>query len=69
VLPKGATWGQPSLAGSYMVLGFGGQGLAIVPQLRLVVAQLFDVKEGQERIDGGREFPELLRLIAAAAGL
>jgi hypothetical protein len=52
-----------------MVLGFGGQGLAIVPQLRLVVAQLFDVKEGQERIDGGREFPELLRLIAAAAGL
>lgn len=68
VLPRGATWGQPSLAGSYMALGFGGQGLAIVPQLRLVVAQLIDVKEGQERIGGGREFPELLRLIAAAAG-
>jgi CubicO group peptidase (beta-lactamase class C family) len=68
VLPKGATWGQPSLAGSYMALGFGGQGLAIVPQLRLVVAQLIDVKEGQERIGGGREFAELLRLIAAAAG-
>ena len=68
VLPKSATWGQPSLAGSYMALGFGGQGLAIVPQLRLVVAQLIDVKEGQERIGGGREFAELLRLIAAAAG-
>jgi CubicO group peptidase (beta-lactamase class C family) len=68
VLPKGASWGQPSLAGSYMALGFGGQGLAIVPQLRLVVAQLIDVKEGQERIGGGREFAELLRLIAAAAG-
>jgi CubicO group peptidase (beta-lactamase class C family) len=68
VLPKGATWGQPSLAGTYMALGYGGQGLAIVPQLRLVVAQLIDVKEGQERIGGGREFAELLRLIAAAAG-
>jgi CubicO group peptidase (beta-lactamase class C family) len=68
VLPKRATWGQPSVTGSYMALGFGGQGLAIVPQLRLVLAQLIDVKEGQERIGGGREFPELLRLIAAAAG-
>jgi CubicO group peptidase (beta-lactamase class C family) len=68
VLPKGETWGQPSLAGTYMALGYGGQGLAVIPQLRLVVAQLIDVKEGRERIGGGREFPELLRLIAAAAG-
>ena len=67
VLPKGANWGQPSLAGTYMALGFSGQGLAVVPQLRLVVVQLIDVQEGQERIGGGREFPELLRLIAAAA--
>jgi hypothetical protein len=42
--------------------------LADVPRLRLVVVQLFDVKEGEERIGGGREIVELLRLIAAAAG-
>jgi len=41
--------------------------LAVVPQLRLVVVQLVDVKEGEER-GGGREIAELLRLIAAAAG-
>jgi CubicO group peptidase (beta-lactamase class C family) len=68
VLPKGETWGQPSLAGAYMALGYGGQGLAVIPQLRLVVVQLIDVKEGQERIGAGREFAELVRLIAAAAG-
>jgi CubicO group peptidase (beta-lactamase class C family) len=68
VLPSGVDWGQPSLAGTYMALGYGGQGLAVIPQLRLVVAELIDVKEGQERIGGGREFAELLRLIAAAAG-
>jgi hypothetical protein len=51
-----------------MALGYGGQALAAIPQLRLVVAQLTDVEEGQERIGGGREFAELLRLIAAAAG-
>jgi CubicO group peptidase (beta-lactamase class C family) len=68
VLPKGVTWGQPPLAWTYMALGYGGQGLAIIPQLRLVVVQLIDVKEGQERIGGGREFAELLQLIAAAAG-
>ena len=68
MLPEGVNWGQPSLAGTYMGLGYGGQDLAVVPQLRLVVAQLIDVKEGQERIGGPREFAELLRLIAAAAG-
>jgi CubicO group peptidase (beta-lactamase class C family) len=68
VLPEGVNWGQPSLAGTYMALGYGGQGLAVIPQSRLVVVQLIDVKEGEERIGGGREFPELLRLIAAAAG-
>jgi hypothetical protein len=51
-----------------MALGYGGQGLAVIPQLRMVVVQLIDVKEGQERIGGGWEFPELLPLIAAAAG-
>ena len=51
-----------------MALGYGGQGLAVVPQLRLVVAQLIDVKEGRERIGGPREFAELLPQIAAAAG-
>jgi len=68
VLPEGVNWGKLSLAGTYMALGYGGQGLAVIPQLRLVVVQLIDVEEGQDRIGGGREFPELLRLIAAAAG-
>jgi CubicO group peptidase (beta-lactamase class C family) len=67
VLPTDA-WGWPSLAGAYMALGYGGQALAVVPQLRLVVAQLVDIKEGEERIGGPREFAELLRLIASAAG-
>ena len=68
VLPTAAGGREPSLAGTYMGLGAGGQALAVVPVLRLVVAQLVDVKEGQERIGGRREFPQLLRLIAAAAG-
>ena len=59
---------RPAFAGSYRALGYGGQALAVVPQLRLVVVQLVDVKEGEERIGGGREIAELLRLIAAAAG-
>ena len=58
----------PAFGGSYRALGYGGQDLAVVPHLRLVVVQLVDVKEGEERIGGGREFAELLRLIAAAAG-
>jgi CubicO group peptidase (beta-lactamase class C family) len=58
----------PAFAGSYRALGYGGQDLAVVPHLHLVVVQLVDVKEGEERIVGGREFAELLRLIAAAAG-
>jgi CubicO group peptidase (beta-lactamase class C family) len=68
VLPTGPGSGHPSLAGTYMALGYGGQALAVVPRMRLVVAQLIDVKEGQERIGGPREFAELLRLIASAAG-
>jgi len=63
-----AAWGQPTLAGSYMALGYGGQAVAVVPHLRLVVAQLIDVKEGEERIAGPLEFLELLRLIISAAG-
>jgi CubicO group peptidase (beta-lactamase class C family) len=67
VLPAWAR-GHPSLQGTYMALGYGGQALAVIPVLHLVVAQLIDVKEGQERIAGPPEFVELLRLIMAAAG-
>jgi hypothetical protein len=59
---------DPAFASSYRALGYGSQALADVPRLRLVVVQLVDVKEGEERIGGGREIVELLRLIAAAAG-
>jgi CubicO group peptidase (beta-lactamase class C family) len=65
--PEVGGW-HPAFAGSYRALGYGGQAVAVVPQLRLVVVQLVDVKEGEERIGGGRELAELLRLIAAAAG-
>jgi CubicO group peptidase (beta-lactamase class C family) len=58
---------QPRLAGSYMALGHGGQALAVIPSLRLVVAQVADAAEGREWIRGG-EFHQLLPLIAAAAG-
>jgi CubicO group peptidase (beta-lactamase class C family) len=68
VLPTSAAWGQPSLAGTYMALGYGGQALAVIPSRRLVVAQLIDVNEGEERIAGPAEFAELLRLIISAAG-
>ena len=59
---------HPPFAGSYRALGYGGQDLAVIPHLRLVVVQLVDVREGEERIGGAREFAELLGLIAAAAG-
>jgi CubicO group peptidase (beta-lactamase class C family) len=68
VSPADVVSRYPAFAGSYRALGYGGQDLAVVPHLRLVVVQLVDVKEGEERIGGGREFAELLRLIAAAAG-
>ena len=67
VLPAGSV-GAAVPAGAYMALGYGGQALAVIPVLHLVVAQLIDVKEGQERIAGPPEFVELLRLIVAAAG-
>jgi hypothetical protein len=51
-----------------MALGYGGQALAVIPIPHLVVAQLIDVKEGEERIAGPRGFLELLRLIISAAG-
>jgi CubicO group peptidase (beta-lactamase class C family) len=59
---------HPAFVGSYRALGYGGQALAVIPRLRLVVVQLVDVKEGEERIGGGSEWVELLLLIAAAAG-
>jgi CubicO group peptidase (beta-lactamase class C family) len=68
VSPADVAERRPEFAGSYRALGYGGQALAVVPRLRLVVVQLVDVKEGEERIVVGREFAELLRLIAAAAG-
>jgi len=68
VSPADVAERRPEFAGSYRALGYGGQALAVVPRLRLVVVQLVDVKEGEERIAGGREIVELLRLIAAAAG-
>jgi CubicO group peptidase (beta-lactamase class C family) len=68
VVPAALASGHSSLQGAYMALGYGGQALAVIPVLHLVVAQLIDVKEGQERIAGPREFIELLRLIMSAAG-
>jgi CubicO group peptidase (beta-lactamase class C family) len=59
---------HPAFVGSYRALGYGGQALAVIPRLRLVVVQLVDVKEGEERIGGGSEWVELLLLIATAAG-
>ena len=56
------------MAGTYMALGYGGQALAVVPHLRVVAAQLIDVREGEERIAGPPEFLELLRVIISAAG-
>jgi CubicO group peptidase (beta-lactamase class C family) len=58
----------PAFVGSYRALGYDGQALVVVPRLRLVVVQLVDVKEGEERIGGGREWAELLLLVSAAAG-
>ena len=68
VLPTEVADRYPAFAGSYWALGYGGQDLAVVPYLRLVVIQFVDVKEGEERIGGAREFGELLKLVAAAAG-
>jgi hypothetical protein len=68
VSPADVVERDPAFACGYRALGYGSQALADVPRLRLVVVQLVDVKEGEERIGGGREIVELLRLIAAAAG-
>jgi CubicO group peptidase (beta-lactamase class C family) len=43
VLPADSVRGHPSLEGTFMALGYGGQDLAVVPNLRLVVVQLIDV--------------------------
>jgi CubicO group peptidase (beta-lactamase class C family) len=52
----------PFGAGAYFALGAGGQGLAVMPALNLVVAQIVDVPEGGERL-GFRHFAQLLRQI------
>jgi CubicO group peptidase (beta-lactamase class C family) len=58
----------PPMAGGtagYLGLGYGGQALAVIPALRLVVVQLVDVPEGQERIAAPHFFELLNRIIAA----
>jgi CubicO group peptidase (beta-lactamase class C family) len=57
---------KASQSGGFLALGFGGQELAVLPTRRLVVVQLIDVPEGQERV-GAPRFFQLLRLILAAA--
>lgn len=49
---------------AYFALGAGGQGLAVMPALDLVVAQVVDVSEGRERLSSGH-FAQLLRQITA----
>jgi CubicO group peptidase (beta-lactamase class C family) len=53
-------------AGSYFALGAGGQGLAVIPALELVVAHIVDVPEGGERLDSSH-FAKLVQSIIAAA--
>ncbi len=67
VLPAKAVDGVSSSgSGGFLALGYGGQGLAVIPARRLVVVQLADVPEGQERI-GPLRFLELVRRTTSAA--
>jgi CubicO group peptidase (beta-lactamase class C family) len=67
VMPPALIGGaEASQAGGFLAIGFGGQALAVLPSRRLVVVQLVDVPEGQERVDTSSFF-QLLRLILAAA--
>jgi CubicO group peptidase (beta-lactamase class C family) len=67
VMPSALLGGaEASQGGGFLALGFGGQELAVLPSRRLVVVQLIDVPEGQERVGAPRLF-QLLRLILAAA--
>ena len=62
VMPSAMTGGTAG----YLALGYGGQALAVIPAFRLVVVQLVDVPEGQERTGAPRFFELLNRIIAAA---
>jgi CubicO group peptidase (beta-lactamase class C family) len=53
---------SPYGKGAHFALGSGGQGLAILPALKLVVAQVVDVPGGLERIDASH-FLQILNLI------
>lgn len=55
---------SPFGPGAYFALGAGGQGLAVMPALDLVVAQVVDVSEGHGRLSSGH-FGQLLRQIIA----
>jgi CubicO group peptidase (beta-lactamase class C family) len=55
---------QPALAGAAMALGHGGQGIAVIPALRLVLTQVVDVPEGKESSGGSYVFTRLVRQVA-----
>lgn len=52
----------PLGAGAHFALGAGGQGLAVIPSLKLVIVQLVDVAEGREGL-GFTHFAKLIGLI------
>lgn len=54
---------DPLGPGCFLALGTGGQGLAVVPSRRLVVAQVVDAAEGRERLQSD----DFLRLVRSAA--
>lgn len=49
--------------GAYLAIGNGGQGLAVVPSHRMVVAQVVNVAEGRERL----QVTDFLTLVRSAA--
>lgn len=57
--------GGPFGADAYFALGAGGQGLAVMPNHNLVVAQTVDVHEGGESLSSNH-FAQLLRQIVAS---
>lgn len=66
VMPAGMVGGGTTSApGGFLALGYGGQALAILPTERLVIVQLVDVPEGQERVATSRFFELMQRVIAA----
>jgi CubicO group peptidase (beta-lactamase class C family) len=58
--------GSPFGADAYFALGAGGQGLAVMPEHNLVVAQTVNMQEGGARL-GANHFAQLLRQIVASS--